>query len=291
LPMVVILNAGSAHHVGPGRLHVELARHLAGQGFSSLRLDIRGLGESVCSTLDDENNPYPATVFRDVEVTLQELRARFGMKRCVLLGLCSGAYAAFQSAAHLADSSLVESILINPLTFYWRDGMSLDAPDIERQIKEHSAIARANNLFKLWKFFRGKTEIGYGDAARLLVRRMRHRLKQSAAQSVDIEECRPITAAGHPDEENLPADLTRIVAARRRLAMFLAENDPGFAIMSYHARSQAKTMRRNSRLHISTIPRGDHTFSRRVPREQLLREVADYLCERHPSTDALSDLD
>ena len=42
-PLAVILNAGIVHHIGPFRLHVDLARRLAESGFRTLRLDLSGL--------------------------------------------------------------------------------------------------------------------------------------------------------------------------------------------------------------------------------------------------------
>jgi len=81
LPFVVLLNAGSAYRVGPNRLYVPLARHLAAHGFAGLRLDLCGLGDSVLTGAGRENDPYPATAFRDVDLTLQYLRAQFGARR------------------------------------------------------------------------------------------------------------------------------------------------------------------------------------------------------------------
>jgi hypothetical protein len=95
LPAVVLLNAGSAHRVGPGRLYAQLARRLAALGFLCVRLDLCGLGDSAADG-ERENDPYPPTAFRDVELTLEHLRAELGVRRAVLLGLCSGAYTAFQ---------------------------------------------------------------------------------------------------------------------------------------------------------------------------------------------------
>jgi pimeloyl-ACP methyl ester carboxylesterase len=281
LPTVVILNAGSASRVGPGRLYVQLARHLAGYGFPCLRLDACGLGDSVGGSVEHENDPYPATVFRDVAATLEQLPARFGVKRCLLLGLCSGAYAAFQSAVQLADPALVESILINPLTFYWREGLSLDPAVVNRQLKESCSIARAKNLRKLWKFLRGRTDIGYVDAARLLVRRAQNYIQQLVRKPIRVDQIRPISVAAHPVQEDLPADLARIGAAGRHLSVFLAENDPGYVIMNFHARKQVQAMRRAGTLHLATIPGGDHTFSRRVARAKLIQSITDYLIERY----------
>ena len=44
--MFVFLSAGLLHRVGPHGLHVRLARELAQMGFSSLRVDLAGTGDS-----------------------------------------------------------------------------------------------------------------------------------------------------------------------------------------------------------------------------------------------------
>jgi hypothetical protein len=46
LPVFVFLSAGLLHRVGPYRLHVRLVRALAQMGFSSLRVDLAGTGDS-----------------------------------------------------------------------------------------------------------------------------------------------------------------------------------------------------------------------------------------------------
>ena len=45
-PIALILNAGIVHRIGPFRLNVDIARQLAELGFSTLRMDLSGLGDS-----------------------------------------------------------------------------------------------------------------------------------------------------------------------------------------------------------------------------------------------------
>ena len=49
-PVALIFNAGIVHNIGPFRLHVDIARMLAAAGFSSLRIDVSGLGDSKTRT-------------------------------------------------------------------------------------------------------------------------------------------------------------------------------------------------------------------------------------------------
>jgi pimeloyl-ACP methyl ester carboxylesterase len=127
LPAIVLLNAGSAYHVGPNRLYVLLARRLATAGFRCLRMDLHGLGDSITRDSERENETYPATAFRDIDLAMRFLERELGVGRMVLMGLCSGAYAAFQSAVQLANPALVESVMINPLTFFWQEGMTVES--------------------------------------------------------------------------------------------------------------------------------------------------------------------
>jgi len=282
LPTIVLLNSGAANHVGPGRLYVELARRLAAQGFRSIRLDAQGLGDSVPKNFADENNPYPSTVFRDVELTLAELKARFGAEKFILTGLCSGAYAAFQAAAQLRNPAIVESVLINPLTFHWQDGMPFDASGAEKLLEEHRKMARASNPKKILQFLCGKTEIGYGEALKLLIKRIARRLSPTAKSQANDGAAAANYPLGHPPTNDLARDLARIVGHGRKLAMFLAENDPGYAVMAYHAPRETKHRLKTGDLLLTKIDGGDHTFSRRVPREKLICAVAEYLGNKYP---------
>ncbi len=156
LPFIILVNAGSAYRVGPNRLYVSLARHLAGCGFRCLRLDLGGLGDSPSADPERENDPYPATAFRDVDLAISHLDA----ERVVLMGLCSGAYVAFQSAARLPSPALVEALPINPLTFCWRDGMSLEASPAERLKHFRERITAALQPRKWLKLLSGRSKLG-----------------------------------------------------------------------------------------------------------------------------------
>ena len=59
-PAIVLCNAGAAHHVGPHRLYVALARELAARGYPCLRFDLESLGDSVNRTPGRETIPTRA---------------------------------------------------------------------------------------------------------------------------------------------------------------------------------------------------------------------------------------
>lgn len=108
-PVVIFLNAGVIHRVGPHRLHVLLARRLAERGVTSLRLDLSGIGDS---------RPVPGALsFRqssvaDTRAAMDRLASETGISRFVVFGLCSGADNALATAA--VDDRVVGLVVLDP---------------------------------------------------------------------------------------------------------------------------------------------------------------------------------
>lgn len=99
-PHVVLLNSGIIHRVGASRLHVTLARAFADLGFTTLRFDLSGIGDSASR---DEPLPLPEIAARDIDDALAYLREHHHADRFVMMGLCSGAQDAFATAVRRQD--------------------------------------------------------------------------------------------------------------------------------------------------------------------------------------------
>ncbi|MFK8111204.1 MAG: alpha/beta fold hydrolase [Rubripirellula sp.] len=111
-PVAIILNAGIVHRVGPFRLHVGLARDLAMQGYTTLRMDLSGIGDSAPRTGKQkvENRAQ-----LDVRSAMKHLEKTIGAKSFVLIGLCSGAY-----NAHLVsveDKRVIGGVFLDGIAF------------------------------------------------------------------------------------------------------------------------------------------------------------------------------
>jgi pimeloyl-ACP methyl ester carboxylesterase len=91
-PGVLFWNVGTNHHVGPHRVFVDLARRLAAAGFTSLRFDTSGLGDSAASR--DDSRPDAERNVADVEEAMLALKKQRGLQRFVLVGFCSSVDAA-----------------------------------------------------------------------------------------------------------------------------------------------------------------------------------------------------
>jgi pimeloyl-ACP methyl ester carboxylesterase len=107
-PMLLLLNCGILHSVGPFGWYVTLARRFADQGISSFRFDISGIGESPPRA---DGRGKIETGVADASAAMEFLARERGAKKFVLVGLCSGAILAQQLAAH--NSRVVGAVLID----------------------------------------------------------------------------------------------------------------------------------------------------------------------------------
>lgn len=117
-PVVVILNAGVIHRVGANRVHVRVSRALANAGYTVLRFDLSGIGDS-----DPRQGALDldGAVRQDIADALAYLQSTRAAQSFILYGLCSGATNAFQYAVQ--DDRVRATILIDPVAFttvgYW----------------------------------------------------------------------------------------------------------------------------------------------------------------------------
>jgi len=108
-PGILILNAGVLHRVGPHRLHVNLARALAGLGHRVTRLDLSGIGDS--RALPGRMTFRESSV-ADIRSALDSLMAEDGSSDFILFGICSGADNALATAE--ADPRIRGLVLVDP---------------------------------------------------------------------------------------------------------------------------------------------------------------------------------
>lgn len=95
-PVFLLLNAGILHRVGSCRLHVRAARALSAAGFASLRFDYSGIGDSESRR---DAVPFEQSAVLETREAMDYLAKTKGAERFVLMGLCSGADMAHETAA------------------------------------------------------------------------------------------------------------------------------------------------------------------------------------------------
>ena len=270
-PVVVVFNAGAAHHVGPNRLYVELTRNLAAQGVPCLRFDLESLGDSVNRLPARENYPYPQGAVADGRAAIEHLRDRYGYRRFIALGLCSGAHTVFHLGLELADLAVEELVMINPMQFYWVEGMSLDT---SRRFEDMVQYRKSMRDPKRWaKLARG--DVNFARMAEVLAGQAR---THARAWLDALAEA--LLPHGGP---RLSKDLKRLFAMQRRLTMFVSEGDPGRDVLLAGAKLTATRALRDGRIRLQMIPAADHTFSQWKPRRDLVGRLMAHLRDAAPS--------
>ncbi|MEZ4360738.1 MAG: alpha/beta fold hydrolase [Kofleriaceae bacterium] len=136
-PIVMFLNAGVLHRVGPHRLHVALARRLAQRGLRSIRLDLGGLGDSPATAT---SGSFVEGAVADVRAAMTDLERQFQTKRFVIFGLCSGADNGLAAAAE--DDRVVGLVLLDPPSYATRRATLRKAARRVRELGSAREVAR-----------------------------------------------------------------------------------------------------------------------------------------------------
>lgn len=269
-PAIIFFNAGAVHHVGPNRLYVTLARNLAALGFACFRFDLEGIGDSVHrAVMARENHPYPDTAVVDAQAALDYLRGEFGYTRFIALGLCSGAHTAFHTGLAVEQDAITELILINPLTFYWMEGMSLETTRQFQDALHYKKSARNPGSWR--KLIRGKVNFLHLFRVALLHFGALGKSYYDALR----ETLRPDTGT------QLSQDLRRLFSMRRMFTMIIADGDPGHDILITGARRTASNAQRMGKIRVEVISDADHTFTQSKARKELFTRLAAILVQRY----------
>ncbi|WP_028671358.1 alpha/beta hydrolase [Saccharospirillum impatiens] len=249
--VLVLINSGSVHHVGPNRTYTEFCRAAALQGIPCVRFDMFNLGDSARASVSEENHCYPADANRFVVAMLNDIRQRFPGRDITLGGICSGAHHAMHTA--LTQPELVQRLaIINPLTFYWRPGLSLDIPRESTTHQDTAYYRQAMRDPKRWlKLLKGQASLGY--IAGYGVRFTRKRLAALGDQIAGV--LKPI-----PDTR-LNRDLQQLVQAGIEVNFVFSDRDPGWDILADETRLPKTKLARKLGVHIHPVTEANHTFS------------------------------
>ncbi|MFO1217393.1 MAG: alpha/beta fold hydrolase [Burkholderiaceae bacterium] len=109
---VILLNAGVVHRIGPHRIGVKLARHLANRGYTVVRFDASGVGDSRPSR-DSASFKEQATL--DVRAVMDYVQREHGLNSVALFGICAGAANAYQAA--LVDDRVTGLFMLDGYSF------------------------------------------------------------------------------------------------------------------------------------------------------------------------------
>lgn len=268
LPVIVFANSGATHRVGPSRLYVLLSRELAHLGFRCLRFDIPGLGDSIIDDCEEENKEYIEQSSVVVRQALESFGAGYKGNKYIITGLCSGGYFSFHAALDLEDVNVVESMMINPLTFYWYKGMEFDTSPT-KNFGYWNWYKKAIQDPGSWlKFFRGGADYA------TLFDTIKNRIK--IVVKAKLNSLYP-----HDDAPNdLNIDLIKL-SDKTHLSFVLSRSDPGYDILMTSAGKVAKKLIKEGMIDIHFIEDADHTFSKYKPRCDVVNVVVRHISSRY----------
>jgi len=231
---IVMLCGGSVPRYSANRMYVPMARALAGDGATVLRMDLSGIGDSVARVGEPVNKPYTNDIGSDVREAVAELQDRTKLKQVTLFGLCSGAYAAMQTASQ--SDSIEELILVNQLVYF------LANDDI-------AALADGR--------LRSAHELDYPRQTGRVANAWRRTLKLVSKASLLPGQL----SSGHLLGGNLSAHLNRFADRGIKLSFLQSASDPARDALSLAAGKAVATLQDRGLANVAVFDDADHTFS------------------------------
>ena len=262
-PLFVLLNAGSAHHVGPNGIHPQLCRRAAQEGWTALRLDIPGLGESSRAVERETHHPYPTDVgpmvWRVLEPVMQG-----AVGSLVLAGLCSGARNAYTTALAAGAGNERGLILHNPLTLYFQPGDDILMPAAARPGAEAQWLQSGHRDRRQWLALLGNPRRVWRVGARAV----RATMQWGSRRAVDAGR-----RLGVVPPPRLVRDLHRLLDAGTCISLVTHPHEPGVQAMRLEAGALLSEVPAPRTVRVRVLAAADHTFTRRTSRDELAEHM------------------
>jgi len=274
-PTILLLNAGAVHRVGPSRNYIYIARQLLSLGFNVMRMDFLGLGDSIHPDISRENNPYTPEALNNIHAAMQYLKDSQHGTEVILMGVCSGAYASFQAALQLEEMSIREIAPINPLTFYWKEGMSLDVPALEHHWNWNRYASNMKKQDAWIKLLKGKINIK--DILVTIFSRALDKARTFNRSSLNSIK----RLLGGKRLEDLNYDINKLHAQGIKMSFFFSDLDPGYKILIESTGRAAHKLIKNKVIEISFVTKANHNFSSHLGRSRLLAQITQHFSTRY----------
>ena len=248
-PALIVANVGVNHRVGPVRLYVYLTRALAARGYTCLRFDLSGLGDSeqAGSTLADGERWV-----EDSRAAMKLLEEHYGAKGFVLLGLCSGVDTVHSTT--LADPRVLGATFV--------DGYAYPTPWFHVR-----RLARRAVDVPAWKLF----------LSRWLPRLFRGPLETPWLKDAPEVFVRPVVL-----REQFISDLAKMLERGVRLLYVYTGGFKRRYSYSDQFHHMVRPLETRGKVDVEIHPRADHLFSVERDRNHLIHRVSDWMLERFP---------
>ncbi len=265
-PAIVMSNIGVNHRASNHRLYVQLARHLATLGFTVLRMDRSGIGDSPARPGEEENIVYSPFGVQDTQDALDTLQKVYGFDQFILAGLCSGAYFAYQTA--MKDPRVVGLSLINILCFEWKPGDSLEIRQ-RKSIRSTEYYKRSAFHTSTWlRLVKGKIDVL--AIARGLLERTGTRFQDLGKRHFGR------LWEGRVPQTSVTQNLQTLLDRQVHIHFIVDSNDGAVDLLAESLGSNTKAFLKHPCFRIDTILGADHTFTPRWSQAWLLQTMSEY---------------
>lgn len=261
---ILMLSVGGHYRVGPNRLYVKASRALAAEGYRALRFDLTGVGDSRSEAGFASRDMYSRRCVADVRAAIDALAAR-GCKRFHLMGLCSGSYAAFQTA--LDDPRVTGQILMNSRLLEWDTEKSGSwQQSMLQPYKSTDYYRRALLQAQVYpRLLRGEINVR-GIAGRIGVL-MQVRLKRAFHRMLGMAS----------PEEGVLAKMKHLGSCGTDTLMVMSSEDDGLDYVEFHLGRRGCYLRRDRNFRMVLLDDCDHTFTTRAGQRKLIDTVLQHL--------------
>lgn len=266
--VILMLNVGKNHHIGPNRMYVKTARSLAASGYRTFRFDLAGIGDSRPRASPSVGGIYSKDSIEDVQAAIDSLVAK-GCKKFYLMGICSGSYVAFQTA--LADPRVTGQILMNSRLLEQHDDKAGGTWQSSMQMcyKSSDFYRRALLRPELYRrILMGEVDVK-GIARRLrtvfearLVRAFNSFIRRSPAEEGVLDKVKNLSARGTDT------------------VLIMSSDDDGRDYVEFHFGRLGSRMQGNPNFRMVLVEQSDHTFSDSESQRLVIDTVQEHLKKR-----------
>jgi len=270
-PPIILVNAGPGTRIGPHRQYVRMARAWAKLGFTTLRVDLSGSGDSGGPSDVPAGSPYPHCAIADVGAAMDLLQSKLGARRFIVAGICSGADIAFRAGVEEPRTAGV--LVLNPRTF-----ALFNIPKLEQIVRVQSLSATVSTKKNWIKLLRGDAGLK-GSITRIV------QLAKTASVSAR-QKLRALILRKAPSGEpivDVPADMQRMLNRGVEVLLLVGERDVGIMNVEFHFRKEMRALERHTRFHRVNFTGVDHLFTSLYAQDVMIEAVTKHLQATHPA--------
>lgn len=253
------LNSGIVPRAGIHRLHVRAARALGELGYTTLRLDFSGIGDSDPAL---DRRPFLERGVDEAREAVAWLGQARGCTEFLLGGLCSGALFAFRAAS--SEPRVTTLALLNPTGH-----LHGDDPELGRRLYER---ARGRHLRRLLtrSSFRGKL------LRRTLARDVEPGPLLAAAGRAIRSTARAARAARNDCPEGSMAELRSLLDRGVRVLELHAEGDEGLDYAEIFGGRELGRLAALPGMTVRVVAGANHTFAMGWCQDEALDALVDW---------------